>query len=170
MLPPVAADAALPRAPARAGARHAARASTTSTRASARPGRTSRTRPSPQAYYNKRRRAARGSRPRPAPASGAARMAFACSFFGLECKVYMVRVSYDQKPYRRIDDGDVGRNGRAQPVAGHERRPRDPRARPGLPGQPRHRHLRGGRGRRHARRHELRARLACSTTCCCTRP
>jgi tryptophan synthase beta chain len=25
----------------------------------------------------------------------------ACAFFGLECKVYMVRVSYDQKPYRR---------------------------------------------------------------------
>ena len=24
-----------------------------------------------------------------------------CAFFGLECKVYMVRVSYDQKPYRR---------------------------------------------------------------------
>jgi tryptophan synthase beta chain len=26
----------------------------------------------------------------------------ACSFFGLECKVYMVRASYKQKPYRRI--------------------------------------------------------------------
>jgi tryptophan synthase beta chain len=25
----------------------------------------------------------------------------ACSFFDLDCKVYMVRVSYDQKPYRR---------------------------------------------------------------------
>jgi tryptophan synthase beta chain len=25
----------------------------------------------------------------------------ACAFFGLECKVYMVRVSYNQKPYRR---------------------------------------------------------------------
>jgi tryptophan synthase beta chain len=29
-------------------------------------------------------------------------MALACGFFGLECKVYMVRVSYDQKPYRRM--------------------------------------------------------------------
>lgn len=29
-------------------------------------------------------------------------LAFACSQFGLECKVYMVRVSYNQKPYRRI--------------------------------------------------------------------
>ena len=28
-------------------------------------------------------------------------LALACGFFGLECKVYMVRVSYEQKPYRR---------------------------------------------------------------------
>jgi tryptophan synthase beta chain len=26
----------------------------------------------------------------------------ACAFFGLQCKVYMVKVSYQQKPYRRI--------------------------------------------------------------------
>ena len=29
-------------------------------------------------------------------------LALACNFFGLECQVYMVRVSYDQKPYRRV--------------------------------------------------------------------
>ncbi|MCL0040796.1 TrpB-like pyridoxal phosphate-dependent enzyme, partial [Thermodesulfovibrionales bacterium] len=29
-------------------------------------------------------------------------LAMGCSFIGLECKVYMVRVSYNQKPYRRI--------------------------------------------------------------------
>ena len=29
-------------------------------------------------------------------------LAFACSLFGLECNVYMVKVSYDQKPYRRM--------------------------------------------------------------------
>ena len=28
-------------------------------------------------------------------------MAFACARFDLECKVYMVRASYDGKPYRR---------------------------------------------------------------------
>jgi tryptophan synthase beta chain len=28
-------------------------------------------------------------------------LAFACQTFGLECQVYMVRVSYNQKPYRR---------------------------------------------------------------------
>jgi len=29
-------------------------------------------------------------------------LAFACSLFGLECKVYMVKCSYDHKPYRRM--------------------------------------------------------------------
>ncbi|HAZ32145.1 MAG TPA: TrpB-like pyridoxal phosphate-dependent enzyme [Dehalococcoidia bacterium] len=29
-------------------------------------------------------------------------LAIGCSFIGLKCKVYMVRVSYNQKPYRRI--------------------------------------------------------------------
>src|SRR6185503_19790550 len=29
-------------------------------------------------------------------------LAMACAFFGLQCKVYMVKVSYQQKPYRRI--------------------------------------------------------------------
>ena len=29
-------------------------------------------------------------------------LAMACNFFGLDLEVYMVRVSYDQKPYRRI--------------------------------------------------------------------
>ncbi len=29
-------------------------------------------------------------------------LAFACSLIGLECKVFMVRISYDQKPYRKL--------------------------------------------------------------------
>ncbi len=29
-------------------------------------------------------------------------LAFACAQFGLKCKVYMVKVSYNQKPYRRL--------------------------------------------------------------------
>src|SRR5207244_4944851 len=28
-------------------------------------------------------------------------LAFACRLLGLECKVYMVRISYEQKPFRR---------------------------------------------------------------------
>jgi tryptophan synthase beta chain len=53
-----------------------------------------------QAYYN----AAEGVR-RLATETGAGQwgsaLAFACARFGLECKVYMVRASYDGKPYRR---------------------------------------------------------------------
>ena len=29
-------------------------------------------------------------------------LSFACQMFGLECKVYMVKVSYEQKPYRKV--------------------------------------------------------------------
>ncbi len=29
-------------------------------------------------------------------------LAFACSLFGLECEVFMVKISYNQKPYRRM--------------------------------------------------------------------
>src|SRR5213075_3110446 len=29
-------------------------------------------------------------------------LSFACAQFGIECKVYMVRASYQQKPYRRV--------------------------------------------------------------------
>jgi tryptophan synthase beta chain len=29
-------------------------------------------------------------------------LAYGCQLFGLECEVYMVRVSYDQKPYRKV--------------------------------------------------------------------
>ena len=68
-----------------------------------------------------------------------------------------------------LDDAHLGRRGRGQPLARHQRRPGDPRGRPRQHRQPRHRHQRGGRGRRHARRHQVHAWAACSTTCCCTR-
>jgi tryptophan synthase beta chain len=54
----------------------------------------------PQAYYNKMEGTKRISTETGAGQWGSA-MAMACSFFGLECKVYMVKVSYNQKPYRR---------------------------------------------------------------------
>ena len=54
-----------------------------------------------QAYYNKREKVARLSTETGAGQWGSA-LAQACSFFGLQCKVYMVKVSYQQKPYRRI--------------------------------------------------------------------
>ena len=75
--------------------------STTSTRASARPAATSPTRRSRRPSTTSRR-ASSASPPRPAPASGAAPWPIAGAMFGLEVKVYMVRASYDQKPYRRL--------------------------------------------------------------------
>jgi tryptophan synthase beta chain len=53
-----------------------------------------------QAYYNKRDGRARLATETGAGQWGSA-LALACKLFGLECKVYMVRVSYDQKPFRR---------------------------------------------------------------------
>jgi tryptophan synthase beta chain len=53
-----------------------------------------------QAFYNKREGRARLATETGAGQWGSA-LAFACKLIGLECKVYMVRVSYDQKPFRR---------------------------------------------------------------------
>jgi tryptophan synthase beta chain len=54
-----------------------------------------------QAYYNKRAGIRRLATETGAGQWGSA-LALASRFFGLECTVYMVRVSYDQKPYRRM--------------------------------------------------------------------
>jgi tryptophan synthase beta chain len=54
----------------------------------------------PQAYYNKMEGTKHLSTETGAGQWGSA-LAMACSFFGLDCKVYMVKVSYNQKPYRR---------------------------------------------------------------------
>ena len=54
-----------------------------------------------QAFYNKAEGVKRLSTETGAGQWGSA-LAFACSQFELECKVYMVRASYDQKPYRRV--------------------------------------------------------------------
>ena len=53
-----------------------------------------------QAYYNKAEGRTRLSTETGAGQWGSA-LAFACKLVGLECKVYMVRVSYEQKPFRR---------------------------------------------------------------------
>jgi tryptophan synthase beta chain len=55
----------------------------------------------PQAFYNKEEGVARIATETGAGQWGSA-MAFAGAYFGLDVKVYMVRASYDQKPYRRI--------------------------------------------------------------------
>jgi tryptophan synthase beta chain len=54
-----------------------------------------------QAYYNKKEGIKRITTETGAGQWGSA-LAMGCAFFGIELKVYMVRISYDQKPYRRI--------------------------------------------------------------------
>ncbi len=54
-----------------------------------------------QAYYNKREGIRRLATETGAGQWGSA-LAMACRMFELDCTVYMVRVSYDQKPYRRM--------------------------------------------------------------------
>jgi tryptophan synthase beta chain len=55
----------------------------------------------PQAYYNKKEGIKRLSTETGAGQWGSS-LALACAQFGLELKVYMVKVSYNQKPYRRM--------------------------------------------------------------------
>jgi tryptophan synthase beta chain len=80
-----------------------------------------------QAYFNKQAGTKRLATETGAGQWGSA-LALACQLFGLECNVYMVRVSYDQKPYRKMlmhtwgatihpspsDQTDVGRKMLAQ--------------------------------------------------------
>ena len=54
-----------------------------------------------QAYYNKREGTKNLATETGAGQWGSA-LAFACNIFGIGCTVYMVRVSYDQKPYRKL--------------------------------------------------------------------
>jgi len=55
----------------------------------------------PQAWYNKQFGIKRLTTETGAGQWGSA-LSFACSLVGLECKVFMVRISFDQKPYRRL--------------------------------------------------------------------
>ncbi len=55
----------------------------------------------PQAYYNMKEGVTRLTTETGAGQWGSA-LSFAAQMFGIECKVYMVKVSYDLKPYRRI--------------------------------------------------------------------
>ncbi|MBU0630630.1 MAG: TrpB-like pyridoxal phosphate-dependent enzyme [Candidatus Margulisbacteria bacterium] len=54
-----------------------------------------------QVYYNKKEGVKRIATETGAGQWGSA-LSFACALFKLECQVYMVRVSFDQKPYRKL--------------------------------------------------------------------
>src|SRR6266480_385868 len=55
----------------------------------------------PQAYYNAAEGVTKLTTETGAGQWGSA-LAFASALYGLECEVWMVRASYDQKPYRRL--------------------------------------------------------------------
>ncbi len=63
----------------------------------------------PQAYYNKKQGTKKITTETGAGQWGTA-LSFACQMFGIECDVYMVRVSYDSKPYRKIIMNTFGAN------------------------------------------------------------
>ena len=113
----------LPRAPPRAGARHAGAHLLQVRGRLARRARTSRT--------PRSRRPTRTRRPgirKLATETGAGQwgssLAFACRLFGLECEVFMVGSRYDQKPYRRSMMETWGATVHRSPVAAHRGRAR----------------------------------------------
>jgi len=55
----------------------------------------------PQAWYNKREGIKRITTETGAGQWGSA-LSYACNLFGITCEVYMVRTSYDSKPYRKL--------------------------------------------------------------------
>ena len=55
----------------------------------------------PQAYYNAEEGVTKITTETGAGQWGSA-LSFACQMLGIDCRVYMVRVSYEQKPYRRV--------------------------------------------------------------------
>ena len=67
-----------------------------------------------QAYYNKQEGVKRITTETGAGQWGSA-LAFACQHFGLGCEVYMVKVSYEQKPYRKLMMNTWGANVIASP-------------------------------------------------------
>jgi tryptophan synthase beta chain len=88
-----------------------------------------------QAYYNKKAGVKRLATETGAGQWGSS-LAMACSFFGLECRVFMVRVSYDHKPYRRALMELFGARVHASPsvetAAGRAILERDPQCRGSL--------------------------------------
>ncbi|MBN2591892.1 MAG: TrpB-like pyridoxal phosphate-dependent enzyme, partial [Sedimentisphaerales bacterium] len=67
-----------------------------------------------QAWYNKQFGIKRLTTETGAGQWGSA-LAFACKLIGLECKVFMVRISFDQKPFRKMMMGVWGANCVASP-------------------------------------------------------
>ncbi|HLB62838.1 MAG TPA: TrpB-like pyridoxal phosphate-dependent enzyme [Actinomycetota bacterium] len=69
-----------------------------------------------QAYYNREAGVGRLATETGAGQWGSA-LAMACKFFGLDCLVFMVKASYEQKPYRRIFMETFGAEVRSSPTS-----------------------------------------------------
>lgn len=69
----------------------------------------------PQAYFNKKAGTKKITTETSAGQWGSA-LAFACNHFGIELDVYMVRISYDQKPYRKVMMNTWGANVLSSPT------------------------------------------------------
>ena len=69
----------------------------------------------PQAYYNKQEGVKRITTETGAGQWGSA-LSFACQLFDIECEVYMVKISYHQKPYRKLMMNTWGANVFASPT------------------------------------------------------
>lgn len=68
-----------------------------------------------QAYYNKQEGVKRITTETGAGQWGSA-LSFACQHFGIECEVYMVKISYHQKPYRKVMMNTWGATVHASPT------------------------------------------------------
>ena len=110
----------------------------------------------PQAFYNAQAGIRRLTTETGAGQWGTA-LAFACAQFGLDCEVWQVRASYDQKPYRKIMIETFGGTVHPSPstltAAGRAILAEHPDSTGSLG----HRDQRGGRGRRAGPGHQLRA-------------
>ncbi|MFK7933559.1 MAG: TrpB-like pyridoxal phosphate-dependent enzyme [Saprospiraceae bacterium] len=69
----------------------------------------------PQAYYNKKEGVKKITTETGAGQWGSA-LSFACNHFDIECEVYMVKISYHQKPYRKIMMNTWGAKVHASPT------------------------------------------------------
>jgi tryptophan synthase beta chain len=121
-----------------------------------------------QAYFNAKEGVKRLTTETGAGQWGCA-LSFACTVFDLDCMVYMVKVSYEQKPYRKIMmqtwDADVVSSPSMHTNAGRNILNTHPKT-SGVWGSPSARLL-----RTLSRVTIPNTRWgACSITCCCTRP
>ena len=112
-----------------------------------------------QAYYNKEAGTKRIATETGAGQWGSA-LAMACAFFGIDCQVFMVKASFEQKPYRRIFMETFGAEVVASPSPTTQAGKSILEDEPGLDRIARDRDQRGRRDRRDQRRlDQIRARI-----------